>query len=248
MNLPAVVAALEPVFRKAQSTDEFEYACTLLRPRGAQTAGWEPLAESEQLLADLFAIFNGPLRSHSKVRLALVMYCHIVEMSAPYDVIGNMLRVCQGERYTIDVCQVECAKKIAYPIDKIGLIKGWAETAGFSDVGGIFDPFFENKLRNAFFHSDYVLHEGDLNIVSGSGLNIGGQITRSIPIESELMPRIQAACDFVGGLLRLVRTSLRAYAAPKAVRGRINADGSYGDVELDVEPGVGLVGFHGYSC
>src|SRR5262245_2913043 len=103
-------SVVEPLFEKAKATDEFEYACSLLRPRGMLSAGWEPLAESEAILDDVTSLIAAPLRFETQVRLGLLAYCHAVEMSVPYDVLGNMLRVCLGDRYKIDVCQEHHAK------------------------------------------------------------------------------------------------------------------------------------------
>ena|SRR2546425_2884728 len=92
------IAVLETLFRRAQGVDEFEYACTLLRVRGSERAGLDPLLESDALLSDVLSLIETPLEGPTKLRLALLMYVHITEMKAPYKVIGNMLRVVKGER------------------------------------------------------------------------------------------------------------------------------------------------------
>jgi hypothetical protein len=86
----------EALFCKAKEKDEFEYACTLLRVRGLEDPGWQPLDETQALFDDLSALIAGPLRDDTRVRLALLLYCHLIEVDAIHEVLDNMVRVTGG--------------------------------------------------------------------------------------------------------------------------------------------------------
>ena len=43
-----------------------------------------------------------PLVPHTKVRLGLLLYSHLTEVAAMYDMLANFTRVVAGERYVID--------------------------------------------------------------------------------------------------------------------------------------------------
>jgi len=93
---------LHELFEAAKAKDEFEFACTLLRVRGVEGAGWDPFGETHQLVEDLISIINAPLVPHTKVRLGLLLYSHLTEVGATHDMLANLTRVIAGERYIID--------------------------------------------------------------------------------------------------------------------------------------------------
>ena len=103
-NLPEfnIETILEDLFQKAKSTDEFEYCCTLLRIRGSESAGWDTLVESNTLIQQLISLTNIPLVDHLKLRLYIMIYCHATEINDFYNIIGNMLRIIDGKRFSID--------------------------------------------------------------------------------------------------------------------------------------------------
>ncbi|MEK0337689.1 MAG: hypothetical protein QQN41_09690 [Nitrosopumilus sp.] len=103
----------------------------------------------------------------TKVRIALLVYCHIIEVDFIYMVIFNLLYTIRGEDYDTlitfkskngDVIKVE------YPSKKIKLINEKSEEVGIP-LEEIFSEFYFNHLRNSFSHSQYYLHnDGHLQI------------------------------------------------------------------------------------
>lgn len=84
----------------------FEFVCTLVRAAGMQGPEWDPFYESEAVLDDLTNLaklelpadrFPNPGRT--RVRLALLSYCHLTEMDVPYALIANLLRNRLGRKY-----------------------------------------------------------------------------------------------------------------------------------------------------
>jgi hypothetical protein len=78
----------------------------LLRIVGMEDKGWDPYLESRAILEDLNAIFQTELpdakfpdKNLTIWRMGLLMYSHIVEMDAPYEVITNLLRFRLGNGY-----------------------------------------------------------------------------------------------------------------------------------------------------
>lgn len=235
------IALLEPLFRKAQEVDEFEYACTLLRVRGAERAGLDALVEGQALVSDMLSLIQSPLNDPTKLRLALLLYVHIVEMKAPYHVIINMLRVTQGERYNL--APFGGAR---YPEGRIRRIKAASAAADFPEVGTHFDTFYSKEIRNAFAHSGYVIHGDEFNIVGGKGIEVSpGVISHSVSAQDYVLPRIQRAVDYGLGFFELMSSSRRAYKEPKVVNARLGPDGQLVNATLLVESDEGLVGFEG---
>ena len=87
----------------------FEWACTLVRVSGLKDKGWDSYTESLELLNDLNSLIslelpadNFPHPVHTKARLALISYSHVLEMDFPYELIANLLRLRLNLKYDID--------------------------------------------------------------------------------------------------------------------------------------------------
>jgi hypothetical protein len=168
---------LKPIFlpKDPVSNDIIRYFASLLRVLGMEDQGWDPYVESESLLGDINNLFSAdlpvekfPVRERTNWRLGLLMYTHIIEMSAPYEVILNLLRFQLNEGYSpnpfykyLTSSEKKAFQKYGIKVwRKIEIIKQLAERVG-SDIGKIFDVFYDPKLRNAFGHSDYTLTDED---------------------------------------------------------------------------------------
>lgn len=176
---------LKPLFLPDDpvSNDIVKYFASLLRIVGMEDKGWDPYLESRSILEDLNAILQTnhadeifPDKDFTMWRMGLLMYSHIVEMDAPYEVITNLLRFRLGKGYSPNpyymFLNTEEKKKFRrvgiYPHQKIKIIKMLsAETE--VPVGDIFDEFYDSKLRNAISHSDYVLTENQFRARNGTG-------------------------------------------------------------------------------
>lgn len=129
---PLVV--LKPLFVKAQATDEVEFGCSLLRIRGIEDAGWDPLVESNALIKQILSFIQAPLDERLKVWLLLFLYCHVTEMDDLYNIIGNLLRVCRGEKYNIipfDGKLHPSGKPADTPYTKVIRLAEWANGIDF---------------------------------------------------------------------------------------------------------------------
>lgn len=171
------IETLKPIFLPADpvSNDIIRYFASLLRVLGMEDRGWDPYAESRAMLEDINGFFSVNLpNEHFKDpnlthwRLGLMLYGHIVEMDAPYEVITNLLRFKLGKGYSPNpffmfLSEKEQKRNRKYGISisrKIEIIKHLSGEMD-SKIAGIFEEFYSSKLRNAIAHSDFILTDDD---------------------------------------------------------------------------------------
>ena len=233
------------LFEKAKKRDEFEFCCTLLRVRGLESPGWDPLSESSQLAQQILSLIQAPVESSLRLRLTLFLYCHLTEMNDLYNIVGNMLRIIQGHRYTMNpfIASLHKSKiEARSPFSKTKRISEWANEVGFKEIGEFFTLSLVKQVRNAFFHSDYILTNDSFNIKHGEPVKIGDIYQQVIPY-SWLMPRLELGINMGLFTINITLDNIRSYKKDKLVKGRLAADGGYIDIQLTVEKGYGLTGF-----
>ena len=172
------IETLKPLFLPDDPVSHgiINYFASLLRVFGMEDAGWDPYAESRATVENLESLLEVDLQENlfpdsnaTRWRLALLLYCHIVEMDAPHEVLTNLLRFRLGKCYSpgafFDFLTENEQRSFwtrGVPTDrKIKILKTLSAEADLADVGAIFDDFYDNRLRNAVAHSDYILTEDD---------------------------------------------------------------------------------------
>lgn len=187
---------LEPLFLPEDpiSNDIIRYFASVLRVLGMEDKGWDPYAESRAILDDLNGFFKLDLPKRwfrepdeTQRRVGLLIYTHIVEMNAPYEVILNLLRFRIGDGYSpnpyfdyLSKNEQKSFKKRGLSTGrKIQIIKMLSDKANLR-VGAIFDDFYDNRLRNATSHSDYILTENGFRCRGG----LSGTKGFEIPFEA----------------------------------------------------------------
>lgn len=177
------IEILKPLFLPDDpvSHDIIRYLASLLRVLGMEDKGWDPYAESRDILNDLNRLMKIKLLEEqfpdgnaTMWRLGLLLYAHIIEMNAPYEVITNLLRFKLKKGYSpnpffdllTDKEKKNFAKMGIRTGRKIELIKKLSKEAELN-VGEIFDEFYDNRLRNAIQHSDFILADEDFRSRSG---------------------------------------------------------------------------------
>ncbi len=181
------IEILKPLFLPDDpvSHDIINYFASLLRVFGLEDRGWDPYAESRATLEDLNSFFDlnlpedlFPDRNATLWRIGLFLYSHIVEMDAPYAVLTNLLRFRLGKGYSpsafleflTDTEKRSFRKRGISTSRKIKMIQELSAEAGLPNVGTIFDDFYDNHLRNAVGHSDYILADDDFRCRGSSNL------------------------------------------------------------------------------
>lgn len=240
-------ATLAPLFDKARASDEFEFCCALLRIRGVQGPGWDPLRESMTLTQQILGFIQAPVESGARRRLSLFLYCHVTEIDDLYNIVANLLRIVRGKRCTLDpfhelpgpAGQQPTGYCLSPRIDKLCML---ADAVGFGEVGQLFSRFFMRPVRNAFFHSDYILTDKSFNIANGEPINLGTVIQRQVDFEW-LVPRLELGINTALTILDLLLQSIGSYRENKLVKGRLGPNDTYIDILLTADERFGLTGF-----
>lgn len=245
---------LRRVFEAAKKRDEFEFCCCLLQPHGITTWQMQPLVETATLTNQLIHLIHSPILPDLRLRLSLFLYCHLTEMTELCAIPANLLRVTRGERYHLQ--PLATAPAVTMPRDhytrlspEVEALSSLARWAGFPSIANLYELFFVRQVRNAFYHSDYVLTESSFNICRGqavafsSGRGSIGRTLEKVLDYSWLQPRIDLGVNTAFALLHLVEEYKHSYQQNKVVTGRLAADGSYIAVELTATHAGGLYGF-----
>jgi hypothetical protein len=88
---------LPRLFQAAREHDELAFLFAVLGVNSEKDdAGWQPIGEAQAVVHDVLTLINGPLLQHAKVRLALMLYCHIIETGFPYHCLYNLLLTVEG--------------------------------------------------------------------------------------------------------------------------------------------------------
>ena len=164
-----------------------EFVCTLVRAAGLEDTGWDSYQESLTLLEDLKRLWSLDLSKetfpdpdNTRMRLYLISYCHVTEMNFPYGLMANLLRLRLGKKYAIEpfghlyqkankkpkVPSFMHNRRPPSPEAKIKEIEKLSQEAGLPRVGVALRSVYDSVIRNAVYHSDYVLHDGSMRLLS----------------------------------------------------------------------------------
>jgi hypothetical protein len=240
---------LQGFFDQAKSVDEFEFACSLLRVRGMESPGWDPLGETQQLVEDIVSLIAAPLVGYTQARLGLLLYSHLTEVGAMYDVFANLARVVRGERYVIDPFLEHYPRNrkgealfLSTP-GKVRALNAMLDDIGRTDVAETISWFFQPSVRNAFAHADYTLHDDRFRSRSES-FEVGGVRSPELSM-AVLTDVVNRGLAFYGAFVHEYSQQLRSYSANRIVHGRIGGGDRREPVELLGDPQRGLHGFRG---
>ncbi len=204
---------------------------------------WDPLVESEQLINQTIKELESPIVWSFAWRLQLFLYCHVTEIDDVYSSVGNLLRISSGRRYSMapfDGDWSESNLPAKSPVRKIERIQRWSEEVGIQEVGALFSEALVPEVRNAFFHSDYVLSGESFNIKNGPGPQIDGVMEKAVPL-TWLEPKIQSAINIALVIIGLIRIYRSEYDSDRVVEAQFEGqEGPATQVVLlaDVEQGL----------
>jgi hypothetical protein len=218
-NSPANQSKIDPLlrqchdfwfglFQKAMDKRPFDTLCTLLRPGGAHSAGWDVLDEAETTFQDFNWMLDVAQKTKGKAtarRFALYYYyyyCFLVEMTAIHEMMINLLRCVTDQHYLPFPFQPLYRRKkkndpwnVVPPsmARKIKEIVELATKAGEINLVSKLNYVFDDNLRNALVHSDYVLTADQLRRESGPAM--------AIPL-TEVDQKVNYTFSFLSGLLK----------------------------------------------
>jgi hypothetical protein len=221
-----------------------------------ESAGWDPLSETQALIDDLLRLIETPLRDVTRIRLALLCYCHITEVDAIYGIIENLLRTVEGNRCSIEPfwdlypkqdkakprSKLDNIRRPPLAVEVVRFVKDHANSIGQTDVATILDDMFNDKVRNSFYHSDYIIYGDEYRIRETRG-QFGGVSSASIKI-SELTEIVNRGIQFYQAFMNTLLFNIRSYKTSKIVMGRIQGDDNPPvPIQLLVHPERGVYGF-----
>lgn len=191
------------LFEKAFNISSFDTLCTLLRPGAIHGAGWDVLDEADTTFTDFNWMLDVAQKAKGKTtarRFALYYYCFLVEMTAIHETMINVLRCVTGQHYLAFPFQYLSRRRKrdnrSIPpsmAQKINAVTDLATQAGEADLAAKINCVFDETLRNAVAHSDYILTADELRIREpGPG--------SSVPLK-DVDQKVNYTFRFVSGLL-----------------------------------------------
>lgn len=203
--------AFGPIFDRAKKTCEFEFILTLLRVRGCSGPGWDPFESSQQIFKASSYLENKIKDFYVSRHFNLLLYAHIVEASEPYEILANLINICEGKRFNADNFPDHQGKnnytRPQSPSEKIRTLDSMASKIGMSDSIYPLKDVFDKDLRNAIFHSDYSLYMGEVRIKK--------------PIKTypnhEIIRIMNKGLAYFNALLTLFMGSIRSYDKPQII-------------------------------
>jgi hypothetical protein len=218
--LKLLTPTIDSLFAKARSGDGLSFVFSVLGiSSGMEDAGWQPVWETQALLSDMAGLIQGPLTEDAKLRLALLLYCHILEASFHYHCIYNLLLTIDGQPPKIFNFLNKYKNGVPPSFQtKISEIEALAEKHGQTGIKAVFREIIRTDIRNAFFHSDYILYNGELRLK-----HKGSQFAK-IPNET-VFELVQNAVDFFEGLLQALNRAKRSFPKGHMIKNRKSASG-----------------------
>jgi hypothetical protein len=236
-----VESELRRLFNNARKSDELSFLFAALGVNsGEEDPGWQPIAETQSLVQDLVGLINSPLHDDAKVRIALLLYCHIVEANFLYHCLYNMLLTVAREPPKV-FSFLERYKNGVPPSvsSKLVEIKARASQHGFDQIKLVFDEIVRPDIRNAFFHSDYILFAGELR------LKHRGSQYASIP-QKEVFALVEKTLDPFCTFMNLLGEARRSFPKGYRITGRKTPNGqNLSSVEVLVDEDGVAIGFSG---
>jgi len=193
------------LFEEARQKDELSFLFAVLGINsGMEDAGWQPIGETHALVNDLIGLINAPLHSDTKVRLMLFLYCHITEADFLYHCLYNLLLTIEGQPPKmfsfLDLYRNGIPPSFS---KKLSEIKKKASKNGFESIESILEEIVRSDIRNAFYHSDYILFENEMRLKHN-----GYQIV-SFPEVIDLVDKAMSFFNFFFAQLVKARSSFQ---------------------------------------
>lgn len=155
--------SLDPLFQHAKDSSECELVCTLLRVRELSAPGMEPFENTRQVFETVGRLVHKLGDLDEARHLGLWLYGHVVEASEPYETFANLLNIIEGNRYLTGNFSDRNGRPIS-PGEKLNVLENRARALGLGTPFAPLRTLYDREIRNAVFHSDYIIYEGELRL------------------------------------------------------------------------------------
>lgn len=211
---------MRALFQRAKGSDELSFLFAILGINsGEEDIGWQPINETHSLLNDLVGLINGPLYDDAKIRIALLLYCHLTEANYLYHCIYNLLLTIEGRPPKVFSFLDKYRNGIPPSVSaKLSELRSKAKQNGFVGIDEIFNEIIRSDIRNAFFHSDYILFDNELRLK-----HRGSELAR-VPY-ADVFALLEKAVDFFNGFMGLLMEARRSFPKGHRIINRKTPDG-----------------------
>jgi hypothetical protein len=217
---------LNKLLNTAKEQDELEYARLLLRAGGTKgitenkpreiITNLSHISESTKLVNILRGYIKTEKDKDTRLRLRLIIYCHIVEMSDIYSTIGNLFNICYGEDYNSYILEKDDKNNTMYPRQKISKLSELKKNFKIkTNILSLIEMFYDNNLRNSIDHSSYYINNNffiDTLKIESKTNNI---YTRDI--QKDIIPKLTYAENYFDTYLKVLIQHKMSYKKTKTV-------------------------------
>jgi len=215
--------AIRDLFDHARARNELHFAFSLNPEfRGEQDAGWSTAADAHMAFDEYLAFLKEGAFTTLKARVALAFYCHLAEASGYYEIPKNMLRVVDGQLYSMWPFQElagehkQTGAVVAPNANKVLRdLAGHAATLGLSELAEVFRDAFDPDLRNGYAHADYIVWKDGIRLRKRNG-----GVPRKVPW-AEFQARFDRGINVFHLLREIVGEYVSSYHPARQVRGRM---------------------------
>jgi hypothetical protein len=216
---------LGQLFGFARARDEIDFAMSLAPEfRGSQDAGWNTAEEAQYAFKEGLDILNQRC-DRAAIRNLLYRYLCISEASGLYEIIRNQIGIIGSDIYKLwpfqDIVERHAPSgKIKAPnANRIFReLSQRAEEVGLTQLSGALAEVFDDDLRNAIAHADFIIWEDGIRLRKRNG---GHPYKLSWAQMNRIVRR--GFC-FVDLLNQYVDEAIRSYKDSKEIVGRGSAN------------------------
>ena len=227
--------ALDPLFEKSQKISDFEFITSLLNIEGCQDAGWIAFESTEKIFSFINKLKNKIKDSEERLYLLLLLYGLIIEASLPYDLLANLLNIILGDRYTIlnfpDI-KTRNSSRPQFPSEKINKLLELAKKANVLESLTPLKEIFNKELRNAVFHSDYIIYKDEIRIPS----------INKVYKRTEIVNLINKTLAYFETVVKLRESYRLTYDGPKIIKVHPKFNDQNAKPVVMVREGTGAIG------
>lgn len=213
-----------PLFQTAKSKNEYPFILTLLRVKKNEAPGWDTL----ETLRDAYKTFTGirddiSFISDALPHFSMYTYGLIVEAREPYEMIYNLLNIIEGNQYKIKNIHEDTVPK-----DIVQNIIRRSSKLGFD--ASFMDKMYDNKVRNAVFHSDFTYSPDYFRIPSSN----------KEYSKSEILSLVNHAYAYLEVFFRIYDQERLEYQESEILE--VTGDNKIFEIRTIVRAGTGLIG------
>lgn len=227
--------SIDPLFEQAQKISDFEFIASLLNISRLQGVGWIAFETTEKIFSFISRLKNKIKDSEERLYLLLLLYGLIIEVSFPYDLLANLINIILGQRYIIlnfpDI-KTKNGIRPQFPQEKIKILSDLAKKANMSKSITPIQEIFNKEIRNAVFHSDYIIYKDEFRIPSA------GKIYKRI----EILDLINKTIAYFEAIVKLRETYRLTYDRPINIKVHPNFNDQDANAIVMVREGTGAIG------